>query len=124
MKPRHLQMIAVGGSIGAGLFVGSGSALTRGGPAGVVIAWIIVRVAFVGGDSRSRCADGRHADQCHPSPRRDGYPLPALGRLLRIGVRPAALSCNCTDPASSIRFIDPSWGFAMGWNYVCVPLIR
>jgi amino acid transporter len=30
LKSRHLQMIAVGGSIGAGLFVGSGSALSRG----------------------------------------------------------------------------------------------
>ena len=30
MKPRHLHMIAIGGSIGAGLFVGSGSALSNG----------------------------------------------------------------------------------------------
>jgi yeast amino acid transporter len=30
LKSRHMQMIAVGGSIGAGLFVGSGSALSRG----------------------------------------------------------------------------------------------
>ena len=30
LKPRHLQMIAIGGSIGAGFFVGSGSALDRG----------------------------------------------------------------------------------------------
>ena len=30
MKPRHLQMIAIGGSIGAGFFVGSGSALSGG----------------------------------------------------------------------------------------------
>jgi amino acid transporter len=30
MKPRHLHMIAIGGSIGAGLFVGSGSALANG----------------------------------------------------------------------------------------------
>lgn len=30
LKPRHLHMIAIGGSIGAGLFVGSGSALRRG----------------------------------------------------------------------------------------------
>ncbi|KAI4252063.1 MAG: hypothetical protein L6R42_008126, partial [Xanthoria sp. 1 TBL-2021] len=30
MKPRHLHMIAIGGSIGAGLFVGSGAALSNG----------------------------------------------------------------------------------------------
>jgi amino acid permease len=30
LKTRHLHMIAIGGSIGAGLFVGSGSALSRG----------------------------------------------------------------------------------------------
>ena len=30
MKTRHLHMIAIGGSIGAGFFVGSGSALYKG----------------------------------------------------------------------------------------------
>ncbi|TID28178.1 hypothetical protein CANINC_002611 [Pichia inconspicua] len=41
LKNRHLQMIAIGGSIGTGLFVGSGSALATGGPASLVIAWIL-----------------------------------------------------------------------------------
>lgn len=30
MKARHLHMIAIGGSIGAGFFVGSGGALSKG----------------------------------------------------------------------------------------------
>ena len=33
---RHMQMIAIGGAIGAGLFVGSGGALSKGGPASLV----------------------------------------------------------------------------------------
>lgn len=36
LKNRHMQMIAIGGSIGAGLFVGSGNALYSGGPASLV----------------------------------------------------------------------------------------
>lgn len=42
LKGRHMQMIAIGGSIGAGLFVGSGSALASGGPASLVIDFIII----------------------------------------------------------------------------------
>lgn len=37
LKNRHMQMIAIGGAIGAGLFVGSGGALHKGGPAALVI---------------------------------------------------------------------------------------
>ncbi|BEJ11574.1 hypothetical protein CspHIS471_0200340 [Cutaneotrichosporon sp. HIS471] len=44
MQPRHLQMIAVGGAIGTGLFVGSGYALSVGGPAGILLAWTIMGV--------------------------------------------------------------------------------
>ncbi|KAI5474978.1 hypothetical protein MNV49_002131 [Pseudohyphozyma bogoriensis] len=47
MKPRHLQMIAVGGSIGTGLFVGSGGALSRGGPAGILIAWVLMGAMLI-----------------------------------------------------------------------------
>ncbi|KAJ3739074.1 APC amino acid permease [Lentinula detonsa] len=47
MKKRHLTMIAVGGSIGTGLFVGSGSALKVGGPAAILIGWIIMGVMLV-----------------------------------------------------------------------------
>lgn len=39
---RHLLTLAVGGAIGTGLFVNSGSALSSGGPASLVIAWIII----------------------------------------------------------------------------------
>ena len=36
LRGRHMQMIAIGGSIGAGLFVGSGSSFHSGGPGSVV----------------------------------------------------------------------------------------
>ncbi|CAF3921423.1 unnamed protein product, partial [Adineta steineri] len=42
LKNRHLQMIAIGGSIGTGLFVGSGSALASGGPAALVLDFGII----------------------------------------------------------------------------------
>jgi len=87
MKPRHLHMIAIGGSIGAGFFVGSGSALRQGGPGFLLIDFMIMgimifNVAF------------------------------ALGEL--------AIMYPVTGGfyTYSARFIDPSWGFAMGWNYV------
>jgi amino acid permease len=44
LKPRHLHMIAIGGSIGAGLFVGSGSALSRGGPGALLVDFLIMGV--------------------------------------------------------------------------------
>ncbi|KIM38521.1 hypothetical protein M413DRAFT_447751 [Hebeloma cylindrosporum] len=87
MKPRHLQMIAVGGSIGTGLFVGSGGALRLGGPAGVLIAWILIGIML-------------------------------------INVTQAIGEMSILYPVSggfytlAVRFLDPSFAFAMGWNYV------
>ena len=42
LKNRHLQMIAIGGAIGTGLFIGSGSALATGGPGALVLDFIII----------------------------------------------------------------------------------
>ncbi|KAH8929887.1 amino acid permease [Atractiella rhizophila] len=41
LKARHLQMIAIGGCIGTGLFVGSGGALASGGPVGLFLGYLI-----------------------------------------------------------------------------------
>jgi len=87
MKPRHLQMIAVGGSIGTGLFVGSGSALSVGGPAGILVAWIIMGLMLV------------NVTQ-------------ALGEMAIL----YPVSGGFYTLAS--RMLDPSFAFAMGWNYV------
>lgn len=41
LKGRHMQMIAIGGAIGAGFFVGSGGALSNGGPGSLVLGFIV-----------------------------------------------------------------------------------
>ena len=43
LQSRHLQMIAIGGTIGTGLFIGAGGDLAKSGPAGTLIGY-----AFVG----------------------------------------------------------------------------
>lgn len=86
LKNRHLQMIAIGGSIGTGLFVGSGSSLHTGGPAGLIIAYILIGTMIY-------CT------------------VQSLGELaVTFPVAGAFVTYNT-------RFIDPSWGFAMAWNY-------
>ncbi|ODH20231.1 hypothetical protein ACO22_05938 [Paracoccidioides brasiliensis] len=87
LKSRHLHMIAIGGSIGAGLFVGSGGSLSTGGPASVLIDFAIIGVMMFN-------------------------VVYALGELAIMYPISGGFYTYST------RFIDPSWGFAMGWNYV------
>ncbi|KAK4189810.1 amino acid permease/ SLC12A domain-containing protein [Podospora australis] len=87
MKGRHLQMIAIGGSIGAGFFVGSGKALSNGGPASLFIDFSIIGIMMFN-------------------------TVYALGELA------VMFPVSGGFYTYSTRFIDPSWGFAMGWNYV------
>lgn len=42
LKSRHAQMIALGGTIGTGLFVGSGQTLARGGPAFILGSYMFM----------------------------------------------------------------------------------
>lgn len=44
LKTRHLSMMALAGIIGPGLLVGSGSALSGGGPASLLIGFGIVGI--------------------------------------------------------------------------------
>ncbi|EWZ36048.1 AAT family amino acid transporter [Fusarium oxysporum f. sp. raphani 54005] len=86
LKGRHLQMIAFGGAIGTGLFVASGASLYRGGPASLLISYLLL-------GAMQYCT------------------MQCLGELCVMF--PIAGSFS----AFSTRFLDPSWGFAMGWNY-------
>jgi len=41
LSPRQVQMIAIGGTIGTGLYLGTGRALATGGPASMLLAYTI-----------------------------------------------------------------------------------
>ena len=43
LQSRHIQMIAIGGAIGTGLFLGSGSAIHKAGPS-IILSYLIVGV--------------------------------------------------------------------------------
>ncbi|EPS44077.1 hypothetical protein H072_1931 [Dactylellina haptotyla CBS 200.50] len=92
LKGRHLQMIAIGGSIGSGLFVGSGVALATGGPGALLVAYLLI-------GSMLYCT------------------IHALGELS------ITFPVAGSFAAYSSRFLDPAWGFAMGWNYVIAWLV-
>ncbi|KAF5234840.1 hypothetical protein FOXYS1_15686 [Fusarium oxysporum] len=48
IKSRHAQMIAIGGTIGTGLFVGIGQALATSGPVSVLLAYSLICVVVYG----------------------------------------------------------------------------
>jgi lysine-specific permease len=41
---RHLNMIAIGGSIGTGLFLASGATIANAGPGGALLAYCLIGV--------------------------------------------------------------------------------
>lgn len=47
LKNRHIQMIAIGGSIGTGLFLGAGGRLSQGGPALAISYALCGLIAFI-----------------------------------------------------------------------------
>ncbi|KAJ5815573.1 amino acid permease [Penicillium riverlandense] len=48
LKQRHIQMIALAGTIGTGLFLGSGRALADAGPAGIFMGYTIMGILISG----------------------------------------------------------------------------
>ncbi|KAK6950198.1 hypothetical protein Daesc_008524 [Daldinia eschscholtzii] len=86
LRNRHMQMIAIGGAIGAGLFIGSGNALYHGGPASLIIGYLIVGIMLL-------------------------FTMQALAELA------VMYPVNGAFYTYVVRFVDPAWGFATGWNY-------
>lgn len=71
LKQRHITMIALGGVIGAGLFVGSGAIIATTGPAAILsylIGGVIVTlVMFMLGEMASRNPDSGSFPTCASS---------------------------------------------------------
>lgn len=87
LSPRHVQLMAIGGSIGTGLFVGIGSVLSDAGPLSLVLGYLFWGVLFIW--PCYLCV----AEMC-------AY-LPIRGTIFEL----------------ASRFVDPALGFSMGWTY-------
>lgn len=44
LSSRHISMIAIGGAIGTGLFVATGSVVSQAGPGGAILAYLIIGI--------------------------------------------------------------------------------
>ncbi|OAA63128.1 proline-specific permease [Cordyceps fumosorosea ARSEF 2679] len=87
LKSRHIQLIAIGGTVGTGLFIGSGGVLAETGPAPLLMSYIIMSaVVWILTMDLAEVAS---------------Y-MPIRGM---------------TIPYLVQRFVDPSLAFAFGWNY-------
>ncbi|PBK99850.1 general APC amino acid permease [Armillaria gallica] len=86
LKQRHVQMIAIAGTIGTGLFLGSGEALHVAGPLGALIAYMLVGTV-------------------------------AYSSLCSVGEMTTFAPISGTFPHFAARWVDPAFGFAVGWNY-------
>ncbi|KAH0365124.1 amino acid permease-like protein, partial [Aureobasidium melanogenum] len=86
LSQRHLMMLAIGGVIGPGYFVGMGNGLSSAGPAGLLLCFAIV-----------------------------GILLWAV--MQSFGELGAYIAASGSFTHYTSRLVDPSWGFALGWNY-------
>lgn len=86
LKARHMYMIAIGGSIGTGLFVASGATVANAGPGGALLAYALM-----------------------------GFMVFLL--MQSLGEMATYLPVAGSFGEYARRFVSPSFGFAIGWNY-------
>ena len=86
LSARHMQMIAIGGAIGTGLFVASGATVSTAGPGGALVAYSVIG-------------------------------LMVLLLMQSLGEMTAHMPVSGSFQTYATRFVSPSFGFAMGWNY-------
>ncbi len=86
LQSRHLSMIAIGGSIGTGLFVASGATIANAGPGGALLAYLLIGLMVY-------------------------FLMTSLGEMA------AFMPVSGSFAAYGSHFVDPAFGFALGWNY-------
>ncbi|WP_318290687.1 amino acid permease [Peribacillus frigoritolerans] len=86
LKARHMTMIAIGGSIGTGLFLASGATIQNAGPGGALAAYACIGIMVY-------------------------FLMTSLGEMATYMPVSGSFSTYAT------RFVDPAFGFALGWNY-------
>ncbi len=86
LKARHMNMIALGGAIGTGLFVAGGETVSTAGPGGALVAY-----AFIG--------------------------MMVYFLMTSLGEMATYLPVSGSFGTYASRYVDPAFGFALGWNY-------
>lgn len=86
LRAKHMTMIAIGGSIGTGLFVASGASIHDAGPGGALLAYLAIGLMVY-------------------------FLMTSLGEMATLLPVSGSFSTYAT------KFLDPSLGFALGWNY-------
>ncbi|KAK7696104.1 hypothetical protein QCA50_000747 [Cerrena zonata] len=86
MSERHVMMIAIGGTIGTGIFLSAGSAVATAGPASALMSYFVVGVF------------------CYAV-------------VVSLGEMAAYIPISGTFAVFAARFVSPSMGFTLGWNY-------
>ncbi|KAK3114623.1 amino acid transporter [Teratosphaeriaceae sp. CCFEE 6253] len=90
LSARQVTMIAIGGAIGTGLIIGTGTALKNGGPASILISYSIVGLIVY-------------------------VVMAALGEMATF--LPAAGGFVPFTSTYATRFVDPALGFSVGYTY-------
>ena len=86
LKTRHLSMIALGGSIGTGFLIASGSAIATAGPGGALVVYTLMGIMVY-------------------------FLMTSLGEMATFSPTTGSFVTYSAD------YVDPAFGFAMGWNY-------
>lgn len=108
LSTRHLTMIALGSSIGMGLWLGSGTSLANGGPAGIFLGYCLA-------GSMIWCVSHSIGEMACV------YPLPSAfvqwtGRCKTHKLN-SLWTASTNKYCNKGKFVDPAAAFALGWSY-------